>query len=59
MIVIGGMTPLEIWSGGATRDHDLLRVFDCLAYVDIKKDMLVSKMNKLVSLGYKEELEGC
>jgi len=36
----------------------LLRVFGCLAYVDIKKDMLDSNMNKLVFLGYKEDLKG-
>ena len=26
--VIGGKNPLEIWSGGASRDHGSLRVFD-------------------------------
>jgi len=44
---IKGKTPLEIWSGRAARDHDLLRVFVCPTYVDIKKDMLDSKANKL------------
>ena len=55
---IGGKTPLEIWSGGANHNHDSLRVFDCQAYVDFKKDMLESKVNKLVFLGYKKDLKG-
>jgi len=41
---------LEIWSGGAARDHGSLRVFGCLSYVDVKKDMLDSKVNKLIFL---------
>ena len=57
MTAIGGKTPLEIWSGGAARDHDSLRVFGCPAYIDVKKDMLDSKVNKLVFLGYKEDLK--
>ena len=52
---IGGKTPLEICSSGAARDHGLLRVFGCSAYVDVKKDMLDSKMNNLIFLGYKED----
>ena len=39
-IAIGGKIPLKIWLGGAASDHDLLRVFGCLAYVNVKKDML-------------------
>ena len=58
MTVIRDKTPLEIWSGGAARDHGSLRVFSCPAYVDVKKDMLDSKMNKLVFLGYKKDLNG-
>jgi len=54
---IGGKTLLEIWSGRATRDHDSLRVFGCPAYVDVKKEILDSKVNKLVFLGYKEDLK--
>jgi len=51
MTAIGGKTPLEIWLGEDACDHGSLRVFGCLAYVDIKKDMLDSKVNKLVFLG--------
>jgi len=36
----------------------LFRIFDCPVYVDIKKDMLDSKVNKLVFLGYEEDLKG-
>ena len=57
-IAIGDNTPLKIWSGGATRDHGSLRAFGCPTYVDIKKDMLDFKVNKLVFLGYKEDLKG-
>ena len=53
---IGGKPPLEIWLGGAARDNGSLRVFGCPAYVDVKKDMLDSKVNKLVFLGSKEGL---
>jgi len=55
---IRGKTLLKIWSSGATRDHNPLRIFGCLAYIDVKKDMLDSKANKLVFLGYKEDLKG-
>jgi len=54
---IEGKTPLEIWSGEVACDHDSLRVFSYLAYVDVKKDMLNSKVNKLVFLGYKKDLK--
>jgi len=45
---IGCKTPLEIWRGGDARDHGSLRVFGYSAYIDIKKDMFVFKVNKLV-----------
>ena len=51
MTAIGGKTLLEIWLGGADRGYGFLRVFACPAYVDVKKDMLDSKANKLVLLG--------
>jgi len=58
MTALGNKTPLEIWSGGAARDQGSLTVFSCLAYIDVKKDMLDSKVNKLVFLGYKKDLKG-
>jgi len=48
---------LEIWSGGVARDNGSHRVFGCPAYVDVKKDILNSKVNKLVFLGYKKDLK--
>ena len=53
---IGGKTQLLVrWS---YFDHSSLRVFGCPAYVDVNKDMLDSKVNKLMFLGYKENLKG-
>jgi len=43
--------------GEAARDHGSLIVFNCLTYVDVKKNMLDSKVNKLVFLRYKEDLK--
>jgi len=55
---IGDKTPLDIWSGRAARDYGSLRIFSCSTYIDVKKDILDSKMNKLVFLRYKEDLKG-
>ena len=55
---IGDKTPLEIWLGGAARDLGSLRAFGCPIYVDVKKDMLDSKVNKLVFCSYKKDLKG-
>ena len=33
---IGGKTSLDIWSGRAAQDYDLLRVFECPAYFSVK-----------------------
>jgi len=48
---------LEIWPGETARDHGSLRVFDCLTYIDVKKDMYF-KMDKLAFLGCKDDLKG-
>jgi len=58
MTAIGGKTPLEIWSGETARDRGSLRVFGCPIYVDVKKDMLDTKVNKLVFLRYPKNLKG-
>ena len=57
MTAIGDKTPLEICSGRVARDHSSLRVFSCPTYVDIKKDIVDSKANELVFLGYKKNLK--
>ena len=36
MTTIGGKAPLDIWSGGAAHDYDLLRVFESPAYFSAK-----------------------
>ena len=36
--MIGSKTPLDIWSGGAAKDYDLLRVFERPAYFSAKDD---------------------
>ena len=48
---------MKFWSSETIRDHGSHRVFGCPAYVDVKKDMLDSKVNKLVFLGYMEDLK--
>jgi len=46
---------LDIWSGGATQDYDLLWVFKCLAYFSVKDD----KLNpRVYVLGVKRNLKG-
>jgi len=46
---------LDIWSGGATQDYDLLWVFECLAYFSVKDD----KLNlRVYVLGVKRNLNG-
>jgi len=58
MTATGGKTLLKIWPVDTAHDHDLLRVFGCSAYVDVKKDMLDFNANKFVFLGFKEDLKG-
>ena len=58
LTVIVGKTLLHNWSDRAVRDHDSLRVFSCPTFIDVKKDILDSKVNKFVFLGYKEDLKG-
>jgi len=51
---IGGKTPLEVWSGKAAQDYDLLRVFGCPAYYHVKKDKLDPRAKKGVFVGFKK-----
>ena len=37
---IGDKTPLDIWSGGAAQNYDLLRVFKSSAYFSAKDDKI-------------------
>jgi len=55
---IGGKTLLEFWSGKATRDHDLLRVFGSPAYFSAKNDKVNPRASKFVFLGVKRNMKG-
>ena len=39
-IAIGGKTMLNIWSGRAAQDYNLLQVFECPAYFRVKDGKL-------------------
>jgi len=56
--VIEDKTLLEIWSGGATQDYGLLRVFGCPIYFRVKKDKLNPRAKEFVFLGVKRKLKG-
>ena len=51
--VIGGKTPLKIWSGKATQDHDLLREFKSPTYFSAKDGMVNPRVKKFMFLGVK------
>jgi len=55
---IGGKTLLNIWSGGATQDYDLMRVFGCPAYFTVKDDKLNPRAKKFTFLNIKRKLKG-
>ena len=44
--VIGRKTPLNIWSGRAAQDYDLLKVFGCPAYICTKYGKLNPRVKK-------------
>jgi len=43
---IGGKTALDIWSGGAAQDYNLLQVFGYQAYFNVKDDKLNPREKK-------------
>ena len=43
---IGGKTPMEMWSGKATTDYDMLRVFGCPAYYHISDGKLEARLER-------------
>ena len=55
--VIGGKTPLEVWSGTAV-DYDLLRVFGCPAYYHVKEDKLDPRAKKGLFVSFKKGIKG-
>ena len=54
---IGGKTLLEIWSGKAAQDHDLLREFGSLTYFSAKDDMVNLRAKRFVFLGVKRNMK--
>jgi len=48
---IESKTPLDIWSGRAAQDYDLLRVFRSPAYFSNKDGKVNSRAKKFVFLG--------
>ena len=51
--MIGGKTPLEVWSGKVSQDYDSLRVFSCPAYYRSEEDKLDPRTKKCVFVGFK------
>ena len=56
--VIGGKTPLEIWSGKAAQDHDLLREFRSPTYFSAKDDKVNPRAKKFIFFGVKRNMKG-
>ena len=55
---IGGKAPLEIWSGKAAQDHDLLREFKSPTYFSAKDGIVNLRVKKFVFLGVKRNIKG-
>ena len=55
---IGDKTPMEMWSGKHAQDYDFLRIFGCLVYYHIKNDKLVSRVRKVIFVGFKGGVKG-
>jgi len=55
---IGGKTSLNIWSGGAAEDYDLLRVFGSPSYISAKDDKVNPRAKKFVFFGVKRNMKG-
>jgi len=58
LFMIGGKTPLEVWSEKVAQDYDSLRVFGCLTYYHAEKDKLGPRARKGVFVGFKKGLKG-
>ena len=52
--VIGGKTPLEVWSEKVAQDYDSIREFRCPTYYHVKKDKLDLKAIKCVIVVFKK-----
>ena len=56
--VIGGKTPIEIWSGKSASDYDMLRAFGCPTYNHVSDRKLEPRAKKAVFLGFKRGVKG-
>ncbi|KAH9733924.1 retrovirus-related pol polyprotein from transposon TNT 1-94-like protein [Citrus sinensis] len=56
--VIGGKTPMEMWSGKHAQDYDSLRIFRCPAYYHVKDGKLNSRARKAIFVGFKGGVKG-
>jgi len=56
--VIGGKTPLEVWSAGAAQDYDLLRIFESPAYFSAKNSKVNPRAKMFVFLGVNRNMKG-
>ena len=55
---IGGKTLLNIWSGGATQNYNLLRVFESPAYFSANDSKVNPRAKKFVFLGVRRNMKG-
>jgi len=58
LFVIGGKTPLKVWSGKAAQDYDALRIFGCPPCYHVKEDKLDPIVKKDVFVGFKRGVKG-
>ena len=49
---------MDIWSGGAAQDYDLLQVFESLTYFSAKDSKVNPREKKFVFLGIKRNMKG-
>jgi len=56
--VIGGKTPMKIWSGKVATDYDMLRVFGCPPYYHVSDEKLEPQARKVVFLGFQRGAKG-
>ena len=56
--VIESKTPMEVRSGKATQDYDMLMIFGCLDYYQVKEDKLDPRAKKAVFLSFKRGVKG-
>jgi len=56
--MIGGKTPLKVWSGKSTQGHSLLQEFESLAYFSAKDGKVNPRVKKFVFLSVKRNMKG-